>query len=304
MHWILIALIPPAIWAITNHIDKFLLGKYFKGGSVGALVLFSSLIGAFILPFILIFKPNVLNISVSNALVVVISGIVYIIAIIPYLYALFEDEASFVVPMFQLTPIFGFILGYFVLGESLTTLQILASLLIITGSISLSVELGSHKPKFKKKLIILMGMSSFFFALYSLLFKYVAIQEDYWITSFWTYIGFVISALFILIFVKSYRQEFKKVISTNRVPVIGLNSFNEIINILAVFVFNYAILLAPLALVWVIGGLQPLFVFIFGILLTVFLPHLGEESLQKKHLIQKMSAIAIIVIGTYIMNLS
>ena len=34
MNWFLIALLPPALWSVTNHFDKYLLSKFFKGGGV------------------------------------------------------------------------------------------------------------------------------------------------------------------------------------------------------------------------------------------------------------------------------
>jgi len=61
MNWFLIALVPPALWAITNHFDKYLLSKYFKGGGVGALMVFSSIIGVCLLPVIYWLHPEVIN---------------------------------------------------------------------------------------------------------------------------------------------------------------------------------------------------------------------------------------------------
>ena len=55
MNWLFIALLPPILYAFTNHLDKFLLSKYFKGGHVGTLVLFSSLFCVFALPVIIFF---------------------------------------------------------------------------------------------------------------------------------------------------------------------------------------------------------------------------------------------------------
>jgi len=45
MSWFLFALIGPALWALVNHIDKYIISKYFTGRGVGSLVLFTSASG-------------------------------------------------------------------------------------------------------------------------------------------------------------------------------------------------------------------------------------------------------------------
>lgn len=302
MSWFLIAILSPALWSITNHIDKYLIGKYFKGGGTGALIIFSSIIGLFILPFILIFQPNVLGISPLQATAIIFSSIISLIAILIYLYALKRDEASIVVPLFQTIPIFAFILGYFVLDEVLTSRQVIGSLLVILGGVSLSLDLNNKIPKLKTAIFFLMFLSSFFIALSGLIFKVIAIETDFWTTAFWAYIGDVLMGIFFLVFITNYRIEFLKVIRENKLPILGLNTFNEIVNVIASLAFKFATLLAPLALVWTVNGFQPFFVFLYGVLITLFFPQIGTESLIKKHIVQKIVTIVVMFIGTYILN--
>jgi len=93
------------------------------------------------------------------------------------------------------------------------------------------------------------------------------------------------------------------VIHRNKLSILTVNSFNEILFIIGALGMTFASLLAPLALVLVVDGLQPFFVLVYGIIITLFLPKLGEESLLKKDLIQKIIAILVIVVGTYFLNL-
>jgi len=111
-------------------------------------------------------------------------------------------------------------------------------------------------------------------------------------------------AFLLLIFVKSYRNQFVDVVRANKVPVLGLNAVNETINIVAKLAMNFATLLAPLALVWIVNGFQPFFVLAYGVILTLFFPHSGTESLAKKHMTQKIFAIVIMFVGTYLLNRS
>jgi bacterial/archaeal transporter family protein len=302
MHWFFIALIAPALWSITNHIDKYLLGKYFKSGGVGSLMIFSSSIGLFVLPVILVIEPNVFNISIANAFLIILSSAALITFLIPYFYALSSDEASVVVPLFQMVPVISYILAYIFLGENLQFHQIIASLLIISGAILISLEHTQKKLRLKKRIFFLMFLSSSLYAIGVLLFKIVGIQESFWVTSFWSYIGYACIGILLFLFVIPYRIQFLSVIKDNKLAVMSLNGCNEMLNIIASLCMNFASLIAPLALAQVVNGFQPFFVFFYSILLTLFFPKLGSESLLKKHLAQKILAILIIFLGTYLLN--
>jgi drug/metabolite transporter (DMT)-like permease len=303
MNWFLIALLPPILWSITNHIDKYLLSKYLKGGAIGSVTIFSSAIAFLLLPILIVIRPTVLQQFNSSYLLISINGMLYLLATLPYFYALEKDDASLTVPLFQMIPVFSFLLGYLFLGETLNIPQIIGGLIIIISSIFISLNISDFKKmKMKWDIFGLMVLSSLLYSLNFLLFKYFAIETDFWITSFWEYIGFAVFGIFLLIFIKSYRKSFFNVLKTNKLKVFGINGANEIINIIAKVSFNCASILTPVTLVWIINGLQPLFVFIFGILLTIFFPKISKEDISKKTLIQRIIAIIIITIGTYLVN--
>src|SRR4030043_1423885 len=139
MNWLLIALLAPILWAVSNYIDKLLIGKYFKGGT-GALILFSCLIGIPVFILIAIFKPAVLSVSIASALLVTLNGFVYILYLFPYLKALNKSDTSSVVPIFQTIPIFVYFLAFFILGERLSGMQIFGSLLILSAAVGISLR--------------------------------------------------------------------------------------------------------------------------------------------------------------------
>jgi len=302
MNWFLIALIAPALWSATNHIDKHLISKYFSGGGTGALLIFSSLIGFLVFPIIYIFHPNVFSIELTHALLITLNGGLIILYLLPYVYALQKDEASNVVPLFQTAPIFSYVLGYIFLGEILSFHQLLASSLILSGAVILSLDFSSKKIRFKTVAMGLMLLSSFLWALHSLIFKFVAINSDFWTSYFWVYVGSSLSGLLLLIFVKKYRQQFLSVFKTTKKQVFSINIFNEVLAIGASVCFHFATLLAPLALVTVVNGFQPFFVLVYGVILTIFFPHLGEENISKKNLFHKAFAISLMFIGSFWLN--
>lgn len=103
MQRIWIGLLCPALRAISSYIDKYLLSKFFQEEkNLSILLIFSSAIGVVVLPFIFFFADNVFAISNMNKLLMIGGGAIYILSIIPYLYALHKDDTSTVVPLFQM----------------------------------------------------------------------------------------------------------------------------------------------------------------------------------------------------------
>ena len=209
MIWFFIALIGPFLYALTNHIDKILLEKYFKESGVGTLILFSSLASVFVLPFLFLADRTILNVSGINILFLAVVGILSVLILWCYLLALKNDEASIVIVFYQLVPVFGSILGYFVLGEILTQLQLIAMALIILGTTVISFEIDSeNKLKLRRKTILPMLAAAFFWALESVIFKAVALEENIWRSLFWAHFMLLLVGIFIFIFIRSYRINF------------------------------------------------------------------------------------------------
>ena len=304
MNWFFIALIGPILYAISNHTDKYLLEKYFKGGEAGALVIFSALFSVVTLPIIYLIEPAVFSLGAKATLILTLNGTLNVVCLILYYKALKGEETSTVIPFYQTIPIFGFILGYFVLGEVLSINQIIASGLIIVGTIILSLDLSSSRTRVKKRVAILMLSTSFLFAVSGVIFKMVAIEEGFWESIFWDFSGKVILGVFLYIAFISYRRQFIKLLKMNSLSLISINSFNEALFILADGISAFATLLAPIALVMMVNGFQPLFVFLIGIIMTLFFPKIVDETLSKEIIAQKILAIGIITIGTYALGTS
>lgn len=304
MTWFWIALIGPVLYSVTNHVDKYLISKYFKNGEAGALVLFSSLFAVVTLPIIYFIEPAVFSLRIVAIAALSLDGIMNVVCLILYLKALRDEEASVVLPFYQTIPIFSFILGYFVLGEILSAKQLLACGLIIIGTIIISLNFANGALNIKKRVAALMLSVSFLYAVSGVIFKFIAIDEGFWVSIFWEFAGEVIIGLLLFIFISSYRKQFFQIMRVNTSRVLSLNSFNESIFLIAEGASAYATLLAPIALVTTVNGFQPVFVFIFGIGLTLFFPKVGKESLSKNDLAQKILAIGIITVGTYILGTS
>ena len=301
MAWLIFAFSGPILWAASTHIDKYLVERYFKNGSVAVLMVFTSIIGVIALPFIWFYQPTVIALSLQAMIVIAVSGILYMAAMYFYLQALQSEEASTVAPFFQATGLFGIILGYLVLGEALSRGQIMGGLFIIAGSVILSLYFGRRKRKIKTRLVLTMLACALALALSSLIFKIFAVQDEFWPTTFWNFVGQAIFGI-ILMAVTANRKHFFNMLRKNTAAVLSVNGVNELINLGGGLGTRYALLLAPLGIVQAISSTTSFFVLLFGVLLTLFFPKLGREELSRTTLLQKSIAIIFIVVGVILIN--
>ncbi|MBU6323746.1 MAG: EamA family transporter [Patescibacteria group bacterium] len=301
MLWLLFAFSGPVFWAASTHIDKYLVERYFKESDTAVLMLFTAFIGVLMLPFIWYLVPGVFALPLMSVLVMMASGALYMGAMLFYLRALQTEEASVIAPLFQLSTLFTFALGYLVLGEVLTPLELLGCALIVAGALSLSLDSQMRFRGMKARLMALMLAATFVLALSTVIFKLFAVEDSFWVTTFWTYAG---EALFGvgLILVPAYFRQLVALIRTNVKAVLGINGANELINLGGGLGVRYATLLAPVALVSAVSSTTTLFVFGFGILLTFFAPSLGREDLSRRNLIRKGAAALLVAAGIVLAN--
>lgn len=302
MTWFFIALIGPLLWALVNHTDKFLLSGSVEGGKPGALMIISTVVGVAVSLIVIVFKPDVLQIPLHASITLIVTGILFSLNILLYLFALNKSEATVVVPFYQLIPVIGLVLAYFILGETVSVRELIAGVVILIGALILSFEIDAEEGfSFKYITSLFMIVASFLIALSEVIFKAEALESDFWTSIFWQHIGLGIFGVFLLIFFPTWRRDFVELIRTNSKKMFFLNAGSEAISILGNLVFGFATLLAPIALVMLVNAYQPVFVFVIGIILTIFFPHISTEKISRKNLIHRSVAIGIVLLGTLLL---
>lgn len=266
---------------------------------MGSLIIFSSFFSVVALPVVIFFHPDVFAVSLGQAIALAVNGMLIVLSVLFYFYALRHDDASAVVPFYQTIPVFAFALGYFFLGETVSASQATASLFIILGALALSLNVSGGKGWFKKEVAVLMLGASLLYAVNGIVFKFIALDEGFWVSTFWGLVGKILFGVIFLLFVPSYRNQFFAMVRENNFTVLGLNSLSETMFIVGEGVTQYATLLAPVALVLLVNSFQPVFVFLSGAALTLFLPRISKESLELKVLAQKFLGIGLVVAGSY-----
>lgn len=301
MLWLVFALLGPISWAASTHIDKYLVEKYFKHSETAVLMVFTAIVGVIALPVIWFFEPGVLRLSFADAGIVALSGAMYMGAMLFYLRAVQSEEASVVAPLFQFSAVFTLLLGYVLLHEVLSWVQLGGVALILVGALVVSVDGRAFLRQFKLRLLTLMMAATGILALSTVVFKLFAVETGFWSTTFWMFVGEAVFGAGILCVPTAFR-EFVALFRRNPGPVIGVNAANELINLGGGLAVRFASLLAPVALVSAISSTTTLFVFVFGVLLTEFFPKLGREDLSLRNLAQKGISAILVAAGVLLAN--
>jgi uncharacterized membrane protein len=301
MAWLFFALSGPVLWAISTHLDKFLVEKYFKTSSPAVLLVFTALAGLLLLPFIWLGDPRVLELDFKSISLMALSGVLYMGAMLFYLLALQLDEASVVVPFFQISPLFSYGLGYLILGEVLSATQVAGCLLIIGGTILVSRQAGPGGRRFKTRLMGLMLACGFALACSVLIFKLFALRNEFWTTTFWMYVGEAAFGAALMAF-GPYRRQFIATLRSNTAALMAITGVNELINIGGGLGTRFALLLAPLSIVQAVGSTTTLFVFAIGALLSLLFPTMARESLSGSDLTQKGIAAIVVSVGVMLVS--
>lgn len=287
-------------WSLVNVIDKYLVEKFCKGGSIGSLLILSSFFPVLLVPLSLFLSEHptdFLNFSPLQIAILIFSGCLTTTWMYFYFSALHDDDVSIVAPLFQLTPVFALIIGFFVLGELPKYIEIFCAGLILIGSLILSYEQATGK--IKMKLIAYLGIASAIIATMNVLFKYVALDESFWSSILWHSIGTTCAGLTLYVFNAEYRSGFKTFVTENLGFGITLNALNESFVLIGDTIFAYALLLAPVALIQSTQAYQPIFVLLIGVVVAKFKPEwIGEESTDTKIVFQKVMGILFVVLGS------
>lgn len=315
--WLILVLIAQVTWAIGIYIDKYLVSPSTDDSqeqAVGTLVLVSSFFTIVVatLIFITVLTVKGINaglpiftLSNSSIALALFVGVLEVVWLIPYFYALHYSDETAAPPLLQTIPVFGYLLGFFVFGEIPTQTQIFAGGIIFFGSLLLNLELlgeaagGTRRIRIHWKTVSLMLLASLIVAFASFVFKDTATDTNYWGSAFWMSIGSFITGLVIIATVPQYRKPFVAYIQKRERKKIGLNALNETMDNLAILAFYGAIVLGPsTALVQSTIAYQPLLLLAIGFVLALHGSKRYTNKLSGFSLMRRITGISTILVGS------
>ena len=178
--------------------------------------------------------------------------------------------------------------------------QIIGSIIIILSAVLISFDFEEKNNKSKFKALLLMTLSSLFYSVYFILFDNAIRNSSYSSCAFWYQIGFLLIGLFLMC-IRSFRTTFIKAIKTNGKKYFSFNAVNEVLNLIANLLVNFANVTIPIAMANILNGFQGAFVFILGAIGVKVLPKYFKEDLSKKNIVQKVSCIVLSIVGLVVM---
>ena len=294
MEWYIFALLAPAFWGLTNVFYKFLMTKKFK--NYFSMLFYLVFIDALFAIGIFLTAP--ISFQFPYSLLALLDGLRPILAFWFYSKALMVEEISRLTSLFQLIPIFVVVLSALFLNEILGIQKYLGIILIVFGSILISYRKSKGKNSLSSALGLMVAFD-FIIAAFSIFEKYLLNYLDYWSLLFWGVIGSFSGVMFLLSFSKP-REEFLKI-----VPIVGkkgvfVTFVNEGVSFLGTICGFIAMSLVSVSIASALFALQPFFVFVFMLFVSVFLPKILKEEINKQVILFKISAIALMFLGTWL----
>lgn len=298
---LLLAIAAATLYALTNHIDKYLISKVVKNAEPQALIVFSTLVAGLIMSLIyaaicgfqFVFDwPSFLLLFFNSAL--------YAATLYYYFKALSRDDTTIVVIMFNLVPVFMLFLSpLFLSDQTIGIVQLVGGIITTLAAIAITYE--PEKKKFSKEKLVTFAMMAFVslgYAAWFIIEKIVTKDHDFNQTMFWSNLTLLIVGIIIFIFLKKYRKSFKQLLKSNGPKVVALNLLNELFNSFGGVMSTLGGTLAPVALIsFMSQGVQPFAVMILGILITKLFPKIGKESITKRDIIKRVITIIFCIIG-------
>jgi drug/metabolite transporter (DMT)-like permease len=293
MNWLFPALFAPAVLTITIFTDKYIVGNAVK--DYRGVVLMQAVMG-FVVGTLFWVVTGFPVLSLQDAFIVLTTGAITTCAAAVYFKVLKEEDASYVIFMFQMIPIFVIILSVLFLKETITARQLLGFTIILLSSLLMSVEDWRKLLYIPRSFWLLVLMDGMFasaavlikFAINATSFSQILSYESWGIGLG----GVILYALFSFI-----RKAFNEMITTVGKRILGIMFLNEGIYVLSKSLSYFAYSIGPVALVSVVGSTQVFFGILFGWLLTLFLPHIFNEKIGKKDLLNKIGLAILLIFG-------
>lgn len=299
MSWILISALPPLLWSLNNIIDQFLARKHFSASAMAFLIM-GSLISMFLGAILFVIDPASLFFPVQTIVICMALGIIFILSFWPYIVALQIDEAGLVVPLFQIVPVFVFILAWIFLNEIPSLTGLFATGLIVFAAIGFSFDLKIKTLRWKT--LALMLLSSAGLSVYTVASRHIVGDYAWLGVMAWMTVGMGISALFYITVVPVWRRHVWQIVTAKDKSIFGFFLTQEILDLWAQLCFIYALAIAPAAgFVAAMNGLQPFYIFVLGAVAARIAPLWFKPMLPDKNLIWQIICMILMFAGIFML---
>ena len=297
MNWIILVLIAAFLWSVVAVIQKFVRVTYFEN-SVGYLI-FLAPTALFVIP--LFFFQKFTFLAPIESLLAISTGLLLAVGYYCYIEAMHKEEVSRVIILnIGASPIFVLIFSILFLKEILTIKQYIAFALILIGSILISFRKIEEKTRLTYGAILAL-LAGFFFAIQSIILKQISAAN---LTTMMVYreAGYAIAILSAFVISPQARKFTRKVVKDLNLRKTAIVYASEGIGVFGMFLYYLGVQKGPISLVSVVEGSETIFIFILTLIISVFIPKMFKEEIDKKTIIIKIASIILTISGLYLIS--
>lgn len=295
MSYVTLALCAYALFALTNVLDKVVLGprRIDPIGYLLASVVWSPLV-LILLPWADLAPPGASRLAAGLA-----AGACFFLMLIAYFLAARREEITRVAPLWELAPIFAWILARVTLGERLSTAGAVAFALLIFGGLLLS----ARRPRdllVPSAALLLMIPAAALWASHNVLAGLVLRGYDPIAGYLIIRCGMILTAVASLA-LPAARRGLRE---TLRAPAgtQGIIGFTVALSIAGFVLLLYAIQRGPVSIVTALGGAAGLFVLAYVAVLNFFRPGWIEETGTPGVIAQKVAGTLCLAFGIWLLR--
>lgn len=273
----------------------------------GLLILISGFFGIVTAICVFIFSSlvnnfGIIDFSPQSLKFAVLAGILEVLWLLPYFYALDRGGAINTTPLFQSIPIFSLFFGLTIFNEIPTLIQVLAILIIIVGAFILNQEKRFKFKNIDTKTVYLMFVSSATISLGYFLFKDAAVNNNFVTALFGNGIGMFFMTSLIYLAWRPYRRQFNTFIRKAKPKLFGIQAANEGLYTVSAITNQLALVLGPsVMVVSALNAFHPVFTLFVGWVMSKFGHQKQIDTLKDGQLLRKFLAIALITAGAIIL---
>lgn len=291
--WVLVALLASAVGGFSVIVDKVLISRYSRDSMY--LTAFLGVINFLPLFFFPLFMNPVAPLSVI--FFGLSAGIFARVAVFFYMKAISLEEASRVVPLWLASPFFVLVMARILLHEQLLLIHYAGFLAVIAGSLMIMTARVKGLLRLRPAFYVMM-LSNLAFSFSEIIIKYSSSFSEFLPLVFWLFAGSSLASVPVLLFKYQKRHE----LFYRKKGLLQLLLAEIVLFVAVISIYYYAISIGPVSLVSTLGSTDGVFVFIYAIFFTKFAPQVIREAIDRKTLLTKASAIAIIVAGVFLIN--
>jgi len=292
--WLYLVLLATAFWAVQNICDKILIEHYVKHSST---IVMAFGLGGLLASVIFLLAGFSYSFSFEGGLMF-FAGMLFPISSYTFYRAIRVEEASRVIPLIFLKPLFVLIIATFLFQEVFTFPTYVGIVAVVLGAMLISLKRDNGKIHETRALKFIM-VSVIIWGIMDLLAKSAVPVLGVWPLMLHEFSGFFVGSL-VLWFRPGMKEAFFRTFR-RKIPFF-LISFEMILMLAAISFYIMALSVGPVSLVSAANSVQALYVFFFAIIATLLIPKYFKEPLERKALGIKLFSILLIMLGVYLIS--